>query len=119
MKEKFAYLDIDENNKLPICFNLNVLEEIQEKYGSLQKWGDVVEKHEDGEPNIKDLKCGLLAMVNEAIDIDNEKNGTNKEPLTSKQIGRIIGQIGMANLVEAIKKITIDSTKVDGDTKNE
>lgn len=119
MKEKFAHIDIDENNKLPICFNLNVLEEIQEKYGSLQKWGDVVENTNDGEPNIKDLKCGLLAMVNEAIDIENEKKGENRSQLNSKQLGRIIGQIGMGKLVESIKKITIESTHVETEEKNE
>lgn len=119
MKEKFTYLEIDENNKVPMCFNLNVLEEIQEKYGSLQKWGDVVENKEDGVPQIKDLKAGLMAMINEAIDIENEKNGENKPPLTSKQVGRVIGQIGMNKLVEKIKEMTVESTRVDSESKNE
>lgn len=119
MKEKFTYLTIDENNKVPICFNLNVLEAIQEKYGSLKKWGAIVETTDDEIPQIKELKEGLLLMVNEAIEIENDKNSTNNPPIDSKKMGRIISQVGIDEVVKAIKKMTVESTTTDDEPKNE
>ncbi len=118
MKEKLTYLEIDENNKLPICFNLNVMEEIQEKYGSMQKWGEMVENKEIGEPQIKDLKYGLASMINEGIDIENERTGSNVQPLTDKQIGRIIGRIGFKKIIDAVKELTVKSTTTGDESKN-
>ena len=119
MKERLTYLDISDSEKLPICFNLNVMEEIQNEYGSMQKWGAVVENKDGGEPQIKDLKYGLLAMINEGIDIDNERTGAERKPLTAKQVGRLIGQVGFQKVISAIKELTITSTKVDDEPKNE
>ena len=36
MKDKIVYLD--EEHKYPIIFTLNVMEKIQEEYGSLNAW---------------------------------------------------------------------------------
>ena len=116
MKERLTYLEVSNDE---ICFNLNVMEEIQNEYGSMQKWGAVVENKEGGEPQIKDLKYGLASMINEGIDIENEKNGTDRKPLTQKQIGRLIGQVGFQKVISAIKELTITSTKTDDEPKNE
>ena len=69
-----------------LVFNLNVMEAIQEAYGSLEAWGDLTDG-ESGEPNAKAVIFGFTAMLNEGIDIDNEENGTNEKPLTLKQVG--------------------------------
>lgn len=118
MKNEVSYLETS-NAKYPICFNLNVMEEIQEAYGTMSKWGDLVEDKENGEPKIKDLKVGLLAMINEGIDIENEKNNENKPLVTSKQLGRIISEVGFVEIVNIIKSITIKSISTVEESKNE
>lgn len=115
MKNTICFIET-ETQKIPIVFNLNVMEEIQEQYGSMDKWGEAVGG--EGEPNIKNLKAGLLAMVNEGIDICNEQNGENVPLLTGKQIGRIISDVGLDKIVEVIKEITVKSTKTGEDPKN-
>ena len=55
-----------------LVFNLNVMEELQEQYGSVSKWGELVEN--EAEPKAKDIKFGFMAMLNEGIDIYNTHN---------------------------------------------
>lgn len=118
MKDKIAYIETSDK-KYPICFNLNVMEEIQEKYGTMADWGDIVE-NEGGEPKIKELKDGLLAMINEAIDIENENKTEKMQLLTHKQVGRIIGEVGLNAVLDKVKSLTIESTKVEEtESKNE
>ena len=117
MKNKVNYIETADR-KYPICFNLNVLEEIQEQYGSMKAWGEAVQPSDNSEPTIKVLKSGLVAMINEAIDIENEQNGTNDAPVTSKQVGWIISEVGLGVIVEKIKELTASANRVDGG-KNE
>lgn len=117
MKDKMIYIEV-ENEKYPMCFNINVMEEIQEEYGTISNWGAIVENTDGGEPKIKDLKYGLLAMINEGIDIENETAEIKRTLLTSKQIGRLISKIGFNELTEKIKEITVSSTKIDDSQKN-
>ena len=42
MKDKVVYIETD-GKKIPLVFNLNVMEEIQEQYGSLEKWGEITQ----------------------------------------------------------------------------
>lgn len=117
MKNARVYIET-EKKKIPLVFNLNVMEEIQEKYGTLGKWGEITTG--DGEPKVKDLKAGIMAMMNEAIDIENEENGTDEKPLSEKQVGRIMTEVGIKAIVEKIQEITIASTKSgDNEEKNE
>ena len=101
-----------KGKKYKLIFNLNVMEEIQEKYGSIEKWGSECEPN-DGEPNIKALKFGFAAMLNEGLEITNEENGTNEKPLTLRQVGRIISEIGTENAVMALNSTVIKSTQSD------
>lgn len=116
MKDTIAYIETEEK-KYPIVFNLNVMEEIQEQYGSLDAWGEKTQGK--GEPNIKDLKIGFMTMINEGIDIENEKNGTNEPFVNAKQVGRIISEVGFSKVLTVIQELTIKSTKSEGDSKNE
>ena len=88
MENKLTYIKTEKRN-YPIVFNINVMEEIQDIYGSVSAWGAIVENAEGGEPKIKDLKAGLMAMINEGIDIENELTGENKAMVTSKQVGKM------------------------------
>lgn len=95
-----------------LVFNLNVMEEIQEEYGTIEKWGSLCEPSEKNkEPDVKALKYGFRAMLNEGIDIDNEENGTNDPPLTLKQIGRMISELGTNDAMNVLNKTVIESSK--------
>ncbi len=99
-----------------LVFNLNVMELIQEKYGSIEEWGNLTDG-QGGEPNAKAVIFGFTAMLNEGIDIDNEENGTKEKPMTLKQVGRLITEIGLQNATEKLNETVIESTK--SEEKNE
>ena len=126
-----------------LVFNLNVMEAIQEEYGSIDNWGALTDgtayakaeyekqNHEipwedlsdedrskfTGEPDAKAVIFGFTQMINEGIDIDNEDNGTDDKPLSLKQVGRLITEIGLANATNTLNETVIASTK--GEEKNE
>lgn len=106
VSKKITYKD----KEYTLVFNLNVMEEIQEKYGTLGKWGQLSDS-KSGEPNAKAVIFGFTAMFNEGIDIDNEKNGTNIQPLTPKQVGRIITEVGMKEMTNVLNDTVIESTE--------
>ena len=115
MKNIIVYIET-EKKKYPLAFNLNVMEEIQEAYGSFDKWGRVTQG--TGEAKVKDLKVGFLAMMNEAIDMLNEENNTNEPMVTARQLGRIMTEVGVQKIVEKIQEITVASTKGEDNEKN-
>lgn len=101
--------------KYGVVFNLNVMERIQEEYGSVEAWGELTES---AEPNAKAIKFGFTEMINEGIDIYNEDNAgkenfTPRKPFTTSQIGRIISNIGLEATANAISQTVVDSTKSD------
>ena len=91
-------------------FNLNVMEEIQEEYGSIEKWVELT-SGVDGESNIKALIFGYTVMLNEQIDIDNEENGTDTKPLTKKFVGRMLSEYGILNATDKLHTTINDSTQ--------
>lgn len=101
-----------KDKEYKIIFNLNVMEQIQEEYGTLDKWGDLTDGV-SGEVNVKALKFGLMCMINEGIDIQNEEEGTDIKPFTSKQIGRILTELGIKEMTEKVNETVIESTKSD------
>lgn len=103
--------------ELRLAFNLNVMQAIQEEYGTVDKWGKLTDG-QSGEPDIKALVFGLTEMINEAIDIDNEENGTNEPFLTTKKVGRIITEVGMQEATRLLNESVIESTHDDSE-KNE
>ena len=68
MRNEIEYKGITYN----LVFNLNVMEVIQDEYGTLDKWGELTDGSK-GEPNAKAVVFGFTAMLNEGIDIDNEE----------------------------------------------
>ena len=101
-----------KGKKFKFVFNLNVMEALQDEYGSLDKWGELTDGSQ-GEPDIKALKFGFTEMLNEGIEIENEDNGTNEPLLTSKQVGRIITEAGLDNVQKKMNEVVIASA---GDT---
>lgn len=119
MQDKLTYIKWNDKD-YPIVFNINVMEEIQEAYGSVRAWGSIVDNAEGGEPKVKDLKIGLMWMINEGIDIENERKGKNDPMVTAKQVGRLISDVGFEAITNEIKNITVASTQTgDNEGKNE
>ena len=108
MKSEINY----KGQKYHLVFNLNVMEEIQAEYGSIESWGKMTDG-EDGEPNAKAIIFGLTAMLNEGIDIDNEENGTDLKPFTHKQVGRLLTEVGIDTATAKLNEAVIESTKSD------
>ena len=95
-----------------LVFNLNVMQAIQNEYGSVDAWGKMTDgSSNNGEPNAKAVIYGFTEMLNEGIDIGNEENGTDDKPLTLKQVGRMITEIGLQNATKKLNETVIDSTK--------
>ena len=119
MQNKLTHIHT-ESRDYPVVFNINVMEAIQEAYGTISTWGAIVENAGGGEPKIKDLKIGLMAMINEGIDIENEIKGENMPMVSSKHVGRIISEVGFEEITQVIKNLTIASTNTgDNEGKNE
>ena len=110
---KFEY----KGKEIKLAFNLNVMQKIQEEYKTIEIWSELTEGT-SGESDIKALLFGLTEMINEAIDIDNDENGTDEPFMTSKKVGRIITEIGLDKATKALHETVIKSTKDDSE-KNE
>lgn len=96
----------------PYVFNLNVMEAIQEEYGTVDKWASLTDGA-SGEVNAKALIFGFTEMINEGIDIRNDEKGEKEPPLTLKQVGRIIWGVGVDKAAGQMNQVIIDSTKND------
>lgn len=111
MKEISKTLEY-KDKKYKLVFNLNVMEVIQEKYGTLESWGKLTDgAKNNGEPNAKAVIFGITAMLNEGIDIENEENGTSEKMLTKKQVGRMITDIGLKSSAQLMNGVVVDSTQ--------
>lgn len=95
-----------------LVFNLNVMEVIQSEYKTVNAWGELTDG-KSGEVDVKALKFGFAAMLNEGIDIDNEDNGTNTPFLTLKQVGRMLSDLGANQVTEDMNEVVIESVKSD------
>ena len=89
-----------------LVFNFNVMELIQDEYGTVDAWGELTD---GAEPNAKAVKFGFTAMLNEGIDIDNEENGRSRTPLTTKQVGRMLTEIGLNEAAETMRRTVAGS----------
>ena len=138
IEKKITYNDRDYT----VVFNINVMEAIQDKFGSLDAWVDLMdgtanakEKYKSvhgtldgfddleedspersGEPDLKAIKYGYFVMINEGLEIDKE-NGIEKDPVTLSQVGRILTQIGFQTAQKGLGELMNDSTQ--SNEKNE
>lgn len=102
---KFEYNGREYN----LAFNLNVMEAIQAKYGTLEKWGDVTGGN-GNEPEIGAIIDGFEMMINEGEEIAHDDDF---KPITHKQVGRIISGIGLQKATEVLNAVVAESTKSD------
>lgn len=109
MKDYYGKLKYN-GEEYTLAFNLNVMEKIQEEYGTIDTWAKFTDGSSE-EVNARAVIFGFTEMINEGIDIDNEKNKTNKPFFTHKQIGRMITEIGLQNATSTINETVINSTQ--------
>lgn len=116
----------DENEALKykgkeykIIFNLNVLEAIQAEYETFNKWINLITGKDTGEPDAKAIIFAFTQMINEGIDIDNDDRETPEKPLTIKQVGRMITEIGIEAATNKLTETIDKSTQSGEDSKNE
>lgn len=106
-----------------LIFNLNVLEEIQDKYGTLNKMLEQAYGQKTGEPSVKALSFIIAAMVNEGIDIENETKEVKESPITQKQANRMLTEFiqnnGVNNVVKLIDDLMSKSLQGGENSKNE
>lgn len=115
MKSKLQEIEYQEKT-YKLAFDLNVMEAIQDEYGSIEAWGKLVEP-EEGEPNIKALVFGATQMINEGIEISNDKDGSDEKPLTHRKVARILTEVGLESVTSKVQQTVVDSTA--DDSKNE
>ena len=112
-KQEVTYKGINYN----LVFDLNVMEIIQEEYGTVEKWGELTDGNA-GEVNAKAVLFGLAAMINEGIDMDNEDNEgregyTPKKFLTAKTVGRLLTEVGLNEATRKLNETVVESTRSD------
>lgn len=101
-----------KNKEYKIVFNLNVMEAIQEEFGTLDKWTELTSGTTQ-EVSVKALKFGYTEMLNEGLSIEAEENGTEFVPLTPAFVGRMLTDIGLDNMTKALQETVIESTQTD------
>ena len=116
MIDKINYLET-ETEKYPLVFSLNVMESIQDKYGSIEKWSRLIQR--EGEPDIKALKFFMTEAINEGIEIENEKNTEKRKPITLKKAGRILTEVGLSGTANKIMTTISESIQAENAAKNE
>ena len=114
MIDKITYLETD-SEKFPLAFTLNVMESIQDEYGTLSEWSELIRNKK--EPNIKALKFFITEAINEGIEIENEKSGEKRVPITSSKAGRITTEVGLKKVANTIIKMITESMPHDEKSK--
>ena len=114
MIDKITYLETD-SEKFPLAFTLNVMEALQDEYGTLSEWSELIRNQK--EPNIKALKFFITEAINEGIDIENEKSNEKRAPITSSKAGRIVTEIGLKKVANTITKMITESMPHDEKSK--
>ena len=107
MKSEIEY----KGQKYSLVFNLNVMEVIQEEYGTIGRWGELTDGT-NGEVNAKAVIFGLTEMLNEGLEIDYDDGKIDKFiPFTKKQVGRILTEIGLQEATKKLNDTVVESTK--------
>ena len=104
-----------------LVFNFNVLEAVQDEYGTLTQWIEKGYGRGSGEPSAKALTFMLTEMINEGIEIANEDaTPEEQQPLfPRKKVGRMLNEIGLENIVEIIDDTLGKSLQGGEESKNE
>lgn len=117
MDNNLQWLEVG-TKKYPMLFSMNVMEALQDKYETLEKWGEILQPKDGKEPKISAVIDTFLLIINEGIDYVNFEESKNEPLLERKIVGRIITKLGLQNATKEMQKLVINSTKEDN-PKNE
>lgn len=98
-----------KNETFPFTYSLNVMEALQNEFGSLNEWSDMVEPKDGSEPKIKALLFFFKEAINEGIDIENENSDQPRKFVNERKVGRIITELGVKTVLEQLKGTVIDA----------
>ena len=98
------------NLKLPLSMQFKINTEVSTNGLLIQK---------NGEPDIKVLKFFMTEAINEGIEIENGKNKEKRKSVTSKQVGRILTEVGLSGTANKIMTTISESIQTDDTSKNE
>lgn len=147
MIDKLEYLD-DGKSKYPMAFTINVMEAAEEEYGGLENWAKLMDSSEpsykalkfmvleiinegiDIENDLRTRAAGgrrnefanrknqgaMRSATSEQCDYDFDR--VKKEPVTSKQVGRLITRIGLEEIGMKVFNLIKDSLPKDDKSKN-
>lgn len=101
-----------KDNKIPALFDLNVVAELQETYGSLSEWNAKCFP-EGSEPRLKPLIHAFELAINEGYDA----TGSDKR-VSKQEAGRIVTAMTIEKAAAKIKQLVVDSTKSGEKGKN-
>lgn len=118
MLDKLQYLETS-TEKYPFIYSLNVMRVLQETFGSLKEWAKLIEPKDGSEPNLQALIIFFKEAINDGIDEENERTGSNRLFITERKAGRIITEVGTKNAAKALKEATISATPTDDEPKNQ
>lgn len=90
---KDGRLPITLDKERHMLFSLNVMDEVEDRFGSLDKLTDAL----NGEGRMKNVRWLFTLLLNEGAD-------ENEEQLTEKQVGKMIHGGNMAEIQNAIYK---------------
>lgn len=109
--DQVKYLELGER-KIPALFDLNVVAELQEKYGSLTDWNNACFP-QGKEPRLKPLICAYTLAINEGYEITNQPTR-----LSEKEVGRILTELTLSKAAAKMQQMVVDSTKSGNEEKN-
>lgn len=94
-----------DGKKYPGIFNLNVMADLQEKFGSV----DVLKLIEGDEPNIIAIRFLMTKMINEAERVNKEKE--EKKYFTEEEIGSMVTIDDLLNSSKVAQNIIVRDTE--------
>lgn len=116
MGDELKYLKT-RNEEYPFIYSLNVMNALQNKYGSLNAWSELLETT-DKEPSIDAILFFFKEAINEGIDIENEKKHTQRDFVSQKKVGRIISEIGIEEAGKQLRNAIVSSIQDKGESNN-
>ncbi len=117
---KLFYLKTPEK-EYPYSFSINVMKNLQEKYGSFDDVVGKLDVKEDEEIDYGALVAFYHEAINEGIDIYNENKPEEQKMsfVTERQAGRIITEVGLKNAAASAQQSVIESAKLSNDNEGE
>jgi len=90
-----------KDKKVPIYASINVMAEIQKKYGTLDAWMEQLSGTDD-EPDITILLESMTMMINEGIEYTNYADNKNEPSMDQKHVGWLVTEISVENATSKV-----------------